>query len=275
MSDDGFGYSLPSTDPTLQLPENLPGCRGDYHQPGDAGHSVWYPKAGDFRGDSTVENGGLFDHPLDTIEQAASRFVSYGNWAGPGNNFENQIKAKMACDPSYDPSTDPALGKQTSIDGLDDAARQHDLAYYKAIGLPGKETADMFSLDGILATADADRKLQQAAEREMASPSVGKDGKPTSYSDDTRAYAAGMQGFFGGRADGVDIRNDYMDGKIDAVGMLEAAGNDISTAYDKNGITGAAGEGLGLLNVAGAQALHSAAELGKSAMNSLFGMFSD
>jgi hypothetical protein len=275
MSDDDCGYQFPNSNPTPALPDSLPGCHGDYHKPGDAGHSVWYPHAGDFRGESTVENGGLFDHPLDALGEAASRFVGYGNWAGPGNKYEDDIKAKMAADPSYDPSADPALGKDTSVDGLDDAARQHDLAYYKAIGLPGQETANMFSLDGILATRDADRKLQQDAENEMANPSIGKDGNPTDYSDDTRAYAAGMQGFFGGRADGVDIRQDYLDGKTDAVGMLQAAGTDIGNAYDKNGITGAAGEGLGLLNVAGAQAVQSATDFGKSAMNSLFGMFSD
>jgi hypothetical protein len=234
-----------------------------YKKAGDAGHSTLCPDEGDFRGDTC-----WWENPIDAAKQAAERFVSYGHWAGPGNKFDESIQRKCA-DPSYDPATDPECGRHTAVDGLDAAAREHDLAYYRDNCVKGKDKVSMFSLEGILNTADADRKLQQAAAKEMADPSLGQDGKPVEYSDSTRLYADGMQGFFGGRADGVDIRRDYLDGKIDAADAVGAAATDIGKAYDHNGVFGAINEGLGLANVAGAQAVDSVSSAGAQVVDSV------
>ena len=240
-----------------------------YQTPGDGGHSVLFPDEGDFRGDATI-----WEHPIDAITQAADRFPSYGNWAGPGNVHDEEIKRRMteanAAHRPYDPSTDPDFGADTAIDGLDAAARVHDLQYYRDNSdANGKETNSMFSLQGLLNTADADRTLQRATAREMDHPSIGADGRPIEYSDSTRTYADGLQGLFGGRADGVDIRQAYIDGSIDELGVLDAAAGDIGKAYDHNGLLGAVTEGVGLANVAGAQAAHSAYELGSEAVTAV------
>jgi hypothetical protein len=237
-----------------------------YTKAGDAGHSCLTPDQGDFRGDTL-----WYEHPLDAAGQAVNRFFSYGNWSGPGNKFDKEIQAEYDKQgESYDPSKDSRFNKDTAVDGLDAAAREHDLSYYKASGKAGRESAmHMFTMDGLLEEHDADRKLQQDAAKEMDSPSIGKDGKPISYSDDTRMYADGMQGFFGGRADGVDIRKDYLDGKIDAVDAIGAGVDDVSKAYDKNGLFGAACETAGLANVAIASGIDAAEKTGAEVVNTV------
>jgi hypothetical protein len=240
------------------------GCNGDYSKPGDAGHSVFHPQAGDFRGDSNVQDGSFLNDPLKWIKDAGQRLVSYGNWAGPDNKYVDDMKQKWKDDPNYDPAKDDKYGKdgkKTSVDALDDAARVHDLEYYNAIGHPGDPNEkSMFGIDGLIATHDADRRLQKAAESEMDHASDWN-GKKVNYSDDTRNYAAGMEGYFGGRADGVEIRQKLMNGEEGVGDALGEAGSDIAAAYKKNGALGAVGEGLGLANVAVAQAVKSGGEL--------------
>jgi hypothetical protein len=223
-------------------------------KPGDAGHSFLTPDQGDWQGDKNLADGSFWSDPMAAATSALKRIPTYGNWSGPDNKYDAQIKAKYAADPSYDPAKDPAFGKNSAVDGLDAAARDHDLAYYHDNSTRGVEKASMFSMDGLENTRNADRALADAAGREMANPSMGKDGKPIDYSADTRLYADGMQGFFGGRADGVDLRRDYMSGKKDELDVASAAVSDVGKAYDKNGLMGAATEGIALASVAGASA---------------------
>lgn len=212
---------------------------------GDAGHSVFSPDEGGFRGDKTI-----WEDPLAALKQAAGRFPSYGNYAGPGNKYDDYLNARWAKDPKYDPATDPALSaEKTTVDGIDAAARKHDFAYYRDNGHGASET-NMLSWQGLQNTRNADRELQKDAEKEMLRPSLGKDGKPIAYSDGTRDYVDGMAGFFGGRADGVDIARALGKGKMDVFDAAGAAVNDIGGAYDKHGGLGAAAETLGLANVA-------------------------
>jgi len=223
----------------------------EYKKPGDAGHSTFEPEKGDFRGDTL-----WYEDPLKAAGQAWSRFTGYGNWSGPDNKFHEKIVKKYkeaeAKGEKYDPSKDPEIGKDTAVDGLDAAAREHDLEYYRVNCDKGKDKGSMFLMDGLIRTADADRKLADSAEKEMAEPSVGKDGKPVEYSADTRRYAAGMQGFFGGRADGVKLRQEALDKNLGTDEVLVAAGEHVASAYKKNGAMGAVCETLGLANVAAA-----------------------
>jgi hypothetical protein len=225
--------------------------------PGDALHSTLTPDRGDWQGDRNLADGSFWGDPLGALTSAAHRATSYGNWAGPGNRFEGDILRKKAADPGYDPARDPAYGRGTAVDGLDAAARDHDFAYYRDNtnwGAGSPTTPSMFSLEGLENTRNADRKLQQDAAREMAHPSAGKDGRPVTYSADSRNYADTMQGFFGGRADGVDLRHDYQSGKTDALGVAGTAVSEVGRAYEHNGLRGALGETAGLANVAVASA---------------------
>ncbi|MCE9573907.1 MAG: hypothetical protein K8W52_12230 [Deltaproteobacteria bacterium] len=251
------------------------------HTPGDAGHSVLNPDAGDYQGDRNIADGSFFDDPLAAITSAAKRFPSYGNWSGPDNAFDRDIKAKyadaQARGTTYDPATDPTYGRGTAVDGLDAAAREHDFGYYHDNFDPttGQERAGMFSLEGLENTRNADRKLADDAAREMATPSIGPDGKPIVYSADTRLYADGMQGFFGGRADGVDLRNDYMAGKIDGWDVATGAVDDVAKAYNHNGLFGATCEGLALANVGAVSAYDSASTAVSSAASTVASTASD
>jgi hypothetical protein len=189
------------------------------------------------------------DSPLDI----AARFVSYGNYGGPGDNA-------------------PA----PPIDGLDAAAEKHDDAYGRDLGANG-----YFSWQGIQHTHADDAELVTDVNQEMAA-------NGSKYSPEAVDYSEGLRGFFGGRVAGVDAVNwadaklgqaeagisDFVHGDVGLSEGLAGAGSFIAgaagEAWDgvKNtaetaaglGWPGVAGTAIGLGNVAVSGVGHLASE---------------
>jgi hypothetical protein len=127
--------------------------------------------------------------------------LSYGNYIGPGNKIleENAgyVEEQRRRDPNYNEVRDPRFqtDRYKPIDALDAAGRDHDSGY--SDHLHGQS---MFSWNGMNAVKNDDRALANATDKEL-----GQNG--SHYSDKTRTLASGMEGFFGGRAMGLDAVN--------------------------------------------------------------------
>jgi hypothetical protein len=153
--------------------------------PYDGHHSPTSP-GNDWRNKGGI--GGFFD-----------RFVSYGNWAGPGNRMDTEnadyIARQHAQNPNYDKYNDPTLmnnPRYQPIDGIDAGARTHDHGYSQHLG-----GANMFGWQGMHNVRDDDRRLVADVQAEM-------DANGGKYSPGAQMYSKGLRGFFGGRVMGQD-----------------------------------------------------------------------
>jgi hypothetical protein len=178
----------------------------DFECPGDGQHSFSDPR------DDWRQGDGIVDR--------FKRLVSYGNYAGPGNRIleENKdyVEEQRRLDPSYNENRDPRFmtDRYKPIDGLDEIAKEHDTGYPDHLK-PGQ---DMFSWDGMRAVQEDDRRLANDTNKEMAA-------NRACYSEGAQRYAAGMEGFFGGRVMGLDA--------VDWVGnKASEAGQGISSFVD-------------------------------------------
>jgi len=105
----------------------------------------------------------------NSLMDIAERFVSYGNYAGPGD--------RAPADP---------------IDGVDAAAQRHDDAYTRDLG-----DAGYFSWQGMKNVHADDARLVADVGSEMG-------GNGAKYAPSAVEYSEGLRGFFGGRAAGMD-----------------------------------------------------------------------
>lgn len=198
----------------------------DFESPSHDGHHPFLDPGNDWRG-----GNGLTD--------IAKRFVSYGNWAGPGNRMETEnadyIKQQQAGNAGYSPYDDPSLmndPRYRAIDGIDAGARDHDRGYGEHLG-----NESMFSWNGIRNVREVDRKLVSDVQGEM-------DTNGDQYSGGARAYSQGLRGFFGGRVMGMDAA-DWAGSK--AGEAKQGIGNFVSGARNWNSLGDAAsGIGTGL-----------------------------
>jgi hypothetical protein len=257
----------------------------------------------------------VMDDGTDWRTGVGERAVSYGNWAGPDNRLEienkDYIAARQREDPSYKPLHDPVLlndPRYKAVDGLDQAAKDHDTAYGDV--LDEKHGDSLWDFDGLHKVRDADQKLAEDSSKEMAE-------NGDKYSDSAQRFGDGCAGFFGGRAMGVDAadwtgkkENEAADGvskfadDVSNVGSVDEAatvvGNGASAAASWVGDTASqAMDGLekgatafldrdavgkasmiaGLANVGGAAALDAAKdvakEIGPPSLNNPFGAEAD
>ncbi len=168
-------------------------------------------------------------HPLldpqgdDWRTGVLERAVSYGNYAGPSNRaWRDGVDPATTTDPKYAP-----------IDGIDAAAKTHDLGYSR--DLP--KGTDEWGWDGINAVSKDDHKLDSDVRTEM-----GQNG--SKYSPGAQQFAQATEGFFGGRANAVDGMN-FVEQKAGEVGngvsgFVDGAKSWSSMGEAENGI----GQGL-------------------------------
>jgi hypothetical protein len=179
------------------------------------------------------DDGSDHNHPLicdasdanqfrkgNGVGDIASRFASYGNFAGPENRMEMEneaeIRARIQADPKYDPyldtryMTDPRFAPK---DAIDRAAMEHDHGYFKNLGSktkPGGESS-MFDWQGLNRVRDADRDI---ADRVM---NVLDNDADHPLSDLTHTKGEGLHGFFGSRARALDAAH-WTSDKLDDAG---------------------------------------------------------
>ena len=172
---------------------------GDFESTPHDGHHDALEPGSDWRGGS-----GILD--------AAARYVSYGNFAGPGNRVltENPdyAAAQRAKDPHYDETNDPRFKndpRYQPIDGIDAAAQRHDGGYERH-HIDGQDP--FFSWEGLKAVHGDDKALVDGVQNEM-------DTRGGEYSQTAKNYSEGLRGFFGSRVMGVDAV-DWAGQKVDA-----------------------------------------------------------
>jgi hypothetical protein len=146
------------------------------------------------------------------LVDSINRVCSYGNYAGAGNRILEENKDYVAqqrqLDPNYNENRDPRFMNDphyAPIDGLDAAAKKHDSGYPDHLG-----QNSMFSWDGMQRVREDDRQLVTDVGAEMAQ-------NGSKYSAGAQRFAAGTQGFFGGRVLAQDAV-DWVGSKADQVG---------------------------------------------------------
>ena len=216
---------------------------GDFESTPHDGSHPWTDPGNDWR-----SGNGIGDK--------LKRFVSYGNWAGPGNRMDTEnadyIEQQRAANPAYDPYHDPTLmndPRYRAIDGVDAAARSHDHGYGQHLSGDGG-LLEMFTWDGMRRVREDDRELTRATQQEM-------DVNGAAYSPEATRYTQGLRGFFGTRAMGMDAA-DWAGGKAGEAG--QGISNFVQGARDWNSMGDAArGIGQGISN-AGSWAANTAGE---------------
>ena len=135
--------------------------------------------------------------------------TSYGCYCGPGGDANGSRCGENA----------PA------IDAIDEQCRQHDQNYgtrgVTSVVTDPATQASMFSLDGLLKSEDADRRLADSTAEALETT----DG----LSSGTRLYSQGITGFFGARANAAHAYNWGNDRYNEASAGLSGAAGDASS----------------------------------------------
>lgn len=200
-------------------------------------------------------DGGTDWRGGDGIGDILGRAISYGNYGGFGNRIEGEngdyVAQQRAANPDYDPTTDPKFAgdpRYAPVDPMDAAMQQHDSAYAQLGGNDG-----MFGWDGMHERRDADNQLASSVGTEMAQ-------NGDKYSAGARTYASGLEGFFDGREAGMEAA-DWAGAKTSqaesGVENFVAGASQWSSLSDVgHGLATGAGDALGFVEGAGAEAAH-------------------
>jgi len=152
-------------EPTAPMPGHTPGS--DYSGPFG---EITKPRS---------DEAGLPEDKRTNVG-AVGGAVSYGCYCGPGG----------------DPATGSRCGPgAAAVDAIDEQCRQHDLNYgarkVDSGSRPG--TVNMWSPEGLMASADADQQLHDSVESTI-------DADPSAFSSSARLYGQGIKGIFGARS---------------------------------------------------------------------------